>query len=234
MDNVQILVIEDDLEINQLLVKTLEKEGYSATAAYDGQVGIAQFLQGKYQMVILDLMLPKIEGTEVLRRIREKAQIPVLILSAKNEETDKILGLGLGADDYMTKPFSAGEFLARVKAQLRRFLYFSENSGANTKFLTYGELSLDPETYQVLKAGVAVTLTAKEFELLKLFMTNPHRVFTKSQLLRQVWDDEYSTDDNTVMVHIRRLRAKIEADPSEPKYIQTVWGIGYKLGEMNK
>lgn len=228
----RILLVEDDAEISGLVAKYLAKEGFEIDAAYDGEEALARIRTHEYQLVILDLMLPRTGGQEVLRRIRAKGTIPVLILSAKDSEIDKILGLELGADDYMTKPFTIGELVARVKAQLRRYVDFNrESADRETGMLVHGDLALNASLFEVEAAGEKKSLTAKEFAILKLFMTNPTRVFTKSQIFETVWREESLSDDNTVMVHINRLRAKIERDPSNPVYIQTVWGFGYKLGE---
>ena len=175
-------------------------------------------------------MIPYIDGIEVLRKIREKSTLPVIILSAKDEEADKVIGLSMGADDYIIKPFSVRELLARVKAQLRRSGDYN-NSEVENPILQYDELKLDTLNYKIFKNDQELSLTKKEFELLKLFLSNPNRVFTKAQIFNSVWENEYLNDDNTVMVHIKRLRNKIEDNPNVPKYIMTVWGIGYKLGE---
>lgn len=236
MSQIKILVVEDELEINQLVTKYLQKEGYVVDSAYHGEMACSYLNNNTYHLIILDLMIPGIDGYEVLRRIREKGDTPVLILSAKSDEVDKILGLGMGADDYLTKPFSLGELLARVKAQLRRYLYYPKDSASHKQEVTqlkHLDLVLNLETYELKKGDTIIILTAKEFEILKLFFTYPKRVFTKSQIYNAVWGDDYLTDENTVMVHIRRLRTKIEDDPSNPKYIQTVWGIGYKLMEAS-
>lgn len=230
-----ILVIEDDFEINQLIAKYLEKEGFRVESAYNGEDAIQLLTTNEYQLVILDMMLPKVEGKEVLRKLREEQKIPVIILSAKDSEMDKIMGLNLGADDYIIKPFTIGELVARVKAQLRRFQNFNSSTTTTTlaasNILHHGDLQLNNETYTVTVDGEAKKITSKEFAILKLFLSNPTRVFTKSQIFESVWQEESFTDDNTVMVHVNRLRAKIEKDPSKPKYIKTVWGFGYKLGE---
>lgn len=231
MGSIKILVVEDDREIHQLVSRYLQKERYKIHSAFDGQEALKYIEYHTYELIVLDLMLPGIDGLEVLRRIREKGVTPVLILSAKSEDPDKIIGLGLGADDYVTKPFSMGVFIARVKALLRRSLYYQEKNEENREVLQYKGLTLNLSTCMATVGETSISLTAKEFELLKLFLTNPNRVFTKSQLFQAVWKDDYMTDDNTVMVHIRKLRKKIEKDPSNPKYIQTVWGFGYKLGE---
>ena len=230
VSNARILVAEDDLEINRLITEHLSREGYSVTAVHSGEEAAGKLASNAFDLIILDLMLPKLDGYEVLYRIRSKGNIPVLILSAKCTETDKIIGLGLGADDYMTKPFGVGELTARVRALLRRSVKQPADIG-NTVLIRHLDIEMNTETFEVLVAGRPVTLTAKEFDILKLFMQNPRRVFTKAQLFNAIWKDEYLKDENTVMVHIRRLREKIESNPSDPRYIQTVWGIGYKLVE---
>lgn len=224
-----ILVIEDDEEINNLISEALVKENYNIIQAFDGRQAIEKYNKS-YQLVILDLMLPYLDGIEVLRRIRDLSTVPVIILSAKDEETDRIIGLSMGADDYMIKPFSVRELVARAKAQLRRYVDYNSIETKDT-ILRYNDLKLDTLNYKVLKNEQELNLRPKEFELLKLFISNPSRVFTKAQLFSSVWNNEYLNDDNTVMVHIKRLRNKIEDNPNEPKYIQTVWGIGYKLGD---
>ncbi|WP_028778008.1 response regulator transcription factor [Shimazuella kribbensis] len=230
--NIRILIIEDDVEINQLVSRYLNKEGFHTHSVYNGKDALAYISKHDYQLIILDLMLPKVDGQEVLRKIRKKKTIPVIILSARDREIDKILGLGLGADDYMTKPFTIGELIARVKAQLRRHMNFNaDTTRTEVKVLKHGVLELDTSTYEVTLSGQKKPLTAKEFGILKLFLENPTRVFTKSQIFEAVWQEDSMTDNNTVMVHINRLRAKIEKDASNPVYIQTVWGFGYKLGE---
>lgn len=231
MNKIKILVVEDDREINQLVSTYLLKEGYAIESVYNGLDAVSRLSSDSYHMVLLDLMIPMVDGYEVLRKIREKEKIPVLILSAKSDETDKIIGLGLGADDYMTKPFSITELIARVKAQLRRYLYFSGISEETMQVLKHLDIEMNTGTYELSVGKKAVSLTAKEFEILKLFMSNPKKVFTKTQIFNVVWGEDYMNDENTVMVHIHRLREKIEADPSNPRYIQTIWGIGYKLAE---
>lgn len=230
MNNIKILVVEDDIEINRLVSEQLSREGYTTVSVFNGADALLKLSTASYQMVILDIMMPKVDGYEVLQQIRMSGNTPVLILSAKCLETDKIIGLGLGADDYMTKPFGMGELTARVKAQLRRYLKFSTESDT-THLIKHLNIEMNTNTFEVKIGNGLISLTAKEFQILKLFMLNPKKVFTKSQLFKSIWGEDYLNDDNTVMVHIRRLREKIEADPSNPKYIQTVWGIGYKLVE---
>ncbi len=229
MEISNILIIEDDEEINNLVAAALKKENYHIIQAFDGKEALEKY-NNDFKLIILDLMLPYIDGIEILRKIRELSTVPIIILSAKDEESDRIIGLSMGADDYMIKPFSTRELAARVKAQLRRYVYYSKSSNENS-ILQYKELKLDTLNYKVFKENKELNLTPKEFELLKFFLSNKDRVFTKSQIFNTVWEDNYVNDDNTVMVHIRRLRNKIEDNPNVPKYVVTVWGIGYKLGD---
>lgn len=226
----KILIIEDDEEINNLIYNTLKKEKYNIIQAFNGEDAINKYYNDTFQLVILDLMLPYIDGLEVLRKIREESTVPVVILSAKDQETDRVIGLGMGADDYIIKPFSTRELTARVKSQLRRYLNYNRNQPKNS-ILHYLDLELNTLNYKVLKKTKELNLTPKEFQLLKLFLENPDRVFTKTQIFNNVWENKYIHDDNTVMVNIKRLRNKIEDNPNTPKYISTVWGIEYKLGE---
>ncbi|GGH23790.1 response regulator transcription factor [Paenibacillus segetis] len=229
----RVLVVEDDVEINQLISIYLGKEGIMSEQAFDGRQAMVCIESSSYDLVILDLMLPMIDGFEVLRRLREHSTIPVLILTAKGEETDKIIGLGCGADDYVTKPFSVFELMARVKAHLRRNEYYKPSLEHEQMSLLYiGDITLDREQCLVTKKGHHLSLTAKEYQLLELFMTHPRKVFTKENLYLNIWNDQIVEGDNTVMVHISRLRGKIEDVPEQPSIIKTVRGIGYKLGEL--
>ncbi|MBA4495264.1 response regulator transcription factor [Paenactinomyces guangxiensis] len=234
MKNTNILMIEDDPEINRLISKYLAKEGYTLVQAFDGKEALEKFAQSHFSLIILDLMLPVIDGLEVMRRIREVSTVPILLLTAKREDTDKVIGLGAGADDYIVKPFSVFELVARVKAHLRRYIYFNHHGsipGGGKNIIVHGDLKLDTENCTLTRRGEPVDLTAKEYHILKLFLSYPQRVFTKEQLFNQVWGEEFMGDENTVMVHISRLRSKIEDSPDKPKYIKTVWGFGYKLGD---
>lgn len=233
METIKILVVEDDQDINQLLSTNLKKGGYHVEQAFDGKQALDKLMEQAYSLVLLDLMLPYINGLEVMRRIRERSTVPILLLTAKGEETDKIIGLGAGADDYIVKPFSIQEVMARVQAHVRRYVFFQKTEMQSERKLIHGELELDPVRYTVSKNGEPIHLTAKEFMLLKYLMSHPQQVFTKQQLYYQVWGQDYMADDNTVMVHIRRLRAKIEDEPNHPRYIVTVWGTGYKLGDVD-
>ncbi|QWI14829.1 response regulator transcription factor [Bacillus wiedmannii] len=230
MKDIRILIADDDKEIRNLLKIYLERELYMVDTAVNGEEALQLFNQNNYNLVILDLMMPKVDGIEVCRKLRDKTNVPILMLTAKDQEIDKILGLSIGADDYITKPFSIHEVVARVKALMRRFLVLGSNTTAQEKtILAFKGLTIDLNTYTVHTNKEEISLTGKELELLKFFTSNPGQVFTKTQLFRNVWDDNYIEDDNTVMVHIRKLRKKIEINPSNPKFIQTVWGIGYKF-----
>ncbi|MDZ3957070.1 response regulator transcription factor [Bacillus thuringiensis] len=230
MKDIRILIADDDKEIRNLLKIYLERELYMVDTAINGEEALHLFNQNKYNLVILDLMMPKIDGIEVCKKLRDKTNVPILMLTAKDHEVDKILGLSIGADDYITKPFSIHEVIARVKALMRRFLVLGINNTAQEKTtLSFKGLTINLNTYTVHTNKEEISLTGKELELLKFFTSNPGQVFTKTQLFRNVWDDNYIEDDNTVMVHIRKLRKKIEIDPSNPKFIQTIWGIGYKF-----
>lgn len=230
MKDIRILIADDDKEIRDLLKRYLERELYMVDTAINGEEALCLFNKNNYNLVILDLMMPKVDGIEVCRKLRDTTNIPILMLTAKDHEVDKILGLSIGADDYVTKPFSIHEVVARVKALMRRFLVLGSNTNVQEKTaLTFKGLTIDFKKYTVHTNGKEINLTGKELELLKFFASNPEQVFTKTQLFRNVWDDNYIEDDNTVMVHIRKLRKKIEIDSSNPKFIQTVWGIGYKF-----
>ncbi|MBD8025636.1 response regulator transcription factor [Ureibacillus sp. Re31] len=227
-----ILLVEDDKEISHLIKSHLESENFTIITAFDGEEALSHFQQDKFDLILLDLMIPKLSGMELLKKFRETSLVPVLIISAKGSDIDKALGLGFGADDYISKPFSMIELTARVNAAIRRATQYStveKQPIANT--LHYKELTLDLNSFTAQVKDKIVKLTSKEFHMLKLMMTNKSRVFTKEQIYEMIWEDDYFGNENVINVHIRRLREKIEEDPSNPQYIQTVWGIGYKLGE---
>lgn len=237
MNPYKILLVEDDAEISEMLKNYLETENYEVACARDGQHACAMFDEGAYDLVLLDLMIPKVSGMGVMQHIRGKSYVPIIILSAKDSESDKTLGLGLGADDYITNPFSVVEVLARIKAALRRTMQYdgaAAGTMAESSVLTAGELAMNLSNYTVRRGEQTIELTAKEFEILKLLMQNPKKVYTKEQLYSLVWKDTYCGDENAVNVHISRLRNKIEEDPRNPKHVLTVWGIGYKLGEWER
>lgn len=227
----RILIVEDDREISRMTEEELKREGFEAVPAYDGEEALALFRHDPFDLVLLDLMLPGVDGMEVLKELRTGSRIPVLILSAKDSDLDKALGLGFGADDYISKPFSMIELMARVKAAIRRSEVYSKHS-EEPSVLSAGDIMLDLNNYTVLRNGTALNLTSKEFEILKLLISNPGRVFTKAQLYAFVWGEEYMGDENVINVHMRRLRTKVETDPSKPQVIKTIWGIGYKLGDV--
>ena len=218
-----ILIAEDDGDIRDLLRLYLESEGYRVLEAADGAAALALARENMPDMAILDVMMPELNGYELTRALRKFSDIPILILSAKSQDNDKILGLNLGADDYITKPFNPVEIVARVKAQLRRA------TRENSTTLTVGELSLDTATFQLTKNGQPSALTPMEYKILALLMRSPGRIFTKIQLYEGAVGNYFEGDDNTMMVHISKLREKIEDDPKDPRYIITVRGLGYKI-----
>lgn len=228
----KILLIEDDIEISTMLKNFLTTENFEVVTAYDGENACEKFFADNFSLVLLDLMIPKMNGIEVMGKIRESHTVPIIILSAKDTDSDKTLGLGLGADDYITKPFSVTEVLARIKANIRRNTQYAPSPQNHRTTLKKGSLVMNLENYTVTKDGKSLELTAKEFEILRLLMENPKKVYTKEQLYSLVWKDAYFGDENAVNVHISRLRNKIEDSPRNPKYVITVWGIGYKLGDF--
>ncbi len=230
----RILLVEDDREISEMLRDYLQTEDYETVCAFDGQEACEIFDKEDFSLVLLDLMIPKLSGMEVMRHIRANSVVPILILSAKDSDSDKSLGLGMGADDYITKPFSLVEVVARIKSNLRRAGQYNRPKAPDRpKNLEAGDLVLNLTDYTVSRRGERIELTAKEFEILRLLMSHPKQVYTKEQIYSLVWKDSYLGDENAVNVHISRLRNKIEEDSKKPKYIQTVWGIGYKLGDLS-
>lgn len=233
MSSHRLLLVEDDRSISEMVGPYLEKEGFDLTYAYDGLEAERLFNEAKpgFDLIILDLMLPHRSGMDVLQTIRARSLVPVLILSAKDGDVDKALGLGFGADDYLSKPFSLIELAARIKAAIRRANYTAQPADEETHDhrIILGGLVVDMETYEVEREGEPIKLTSKEFGILKLLVTHPGKVFTKAQIYASVWNDHYYGDENIINVHMRRLREKLEVDPSAPRYIKTLWGIGYKL-----
>lgn len=228
----KILLVEDDIEISDMLKNFLMTENFEVVTAHDGESACQEFFADDYSLVLLDLMIPKKSGMEVMKAIREKNTVPIIIISAKDTDSDKTLGLGMGADDYITKPFSVTEVLARIKANIRRNTQYAAQAVKEEDILKYGSLAMNINDYSVLKNGISIELTAKEFEILKLLMKNPKKVYTKEQIYSHVWNEAYFGDENAVNVHISRLRNKIEDNPRNPQIVVTVWGIGYKLGDM--
>lgn len=225
----KILVVDDEQSIMNIIAYNLKKEGYKVVCAEDGEIALEVFRKEKPDLVILDVMMPKIDGYDVCKKIREKSPIPIIMLTARADEVDKVLGLEIGADDYVTKPFSNRELLARVKAHLRRIDAIKESGKKENEKNTnkFGDLDIDFERYEVYKNNQLINLTLREFELLKFLALKKPQIFTREQLLSQVWGYEYFGDVRAVDVTIRRLREKIETDASKPKYIITKRGIGY-------
>lgn len=224
----KILIVEDSNEIIELIKIYLEQEEYDILTAGDGEEAIELFETEELNLIVLDIMLPKLNGYEVIKRIRKQSNIPVIILSAKTQDTDKILGLNLGADDYLSKPFNPLELVARINAQMRRFYNLGGSRELQNERITIGDLTLDQRECKLYRDNEEIELTYMEYKLLKLFMTEPGRVFTKAQLFETVWENEYYTD-NTVVVYISKLRDKIEKDTKNPKIIKTVRGLGYRF-----
>jgi DNA-binding response OmpR family regulator len=220
-----VLVVDDEPIVREVVVRYLEREGYRTLEAGDGDAARAALAQASPDLVVLDVMLPGADGLELCRWIRSTSQLPVIMLTARGEEADRIVGLELGADDYVTKPFSPRELAARVKSVLRR----TDRASESPERLEFGDVVLDRATREVHKAGVQLHLTAKEFDLLWFLASHPRRVFSRDQLMASVWGYTTALDTGTVTVHVRRLREKVEDDPSEPSYLETVWGIGYRL-----
>lgn len=228
----KILIAEDDEDIIGLLRLYLEKEGYELVLATNGEEAFQKLLQEKISLAILDIMMPKMNGYELTKKIREISQIPILILSARNQDSEKILGLDLGADDYLTKPFNPLEVIARVKSLLRRSYEFKVKDSEEDNIITIGEITLNYEDRIVIKNGVEVQFTATEYKILELLMQKPGRVFTKAQIYKCINGEYYQSDDNSLMVHISRIREKIEPDLKNPIYVKTIRGLGYKFEKL--
>ena len=224
-----ILIVEDSQEIIDLIKIYLEQEEYSIYEACDGESAINIFEKEEIHLVVLDIMLPKLNGYEVIKRLRKRSNVPVIILSAKNQDADKILGLNLGADDYLAKPFNPLELVARINAQMRRFYDFGGSKEKQDEKVIIGDLMLDQRECKLYKKDKEIDLTYMEYKLLKLFMTEPGRVFTKAQIFELVWESEYYYTDNTVVVYISKLRDKIEDDSKNTQMIKTVRGLGYRF-----
>jgi DNA-binding response OmpR family regulator len=222
-----ILVVDDEPQILEVLKLYLTRDGFRVHTANDGNAALAAFDAHTPDLIVLDLMLPKLDGLEVFKRLRAKRAVPIIMLTARGDEVDRVLGLELGADDYIVKPFSPREVVARVKNVLRRAA--SPADDGTDKPITYDDLQIDPRTRTVHAHGKPIELTSKEFDLLHFLARHPRQVFTRAQLLDKVWGYEFFGDASTVTVHIRRLREKIETNPAEPRYLATVWGVGYKF-----
>ncbi|MCY6354167.1 response regulator transcription factor [Clostridium sp. ZS2-4] len=231
MSNEKILIVDDDKEIINLIDFNLKNEGYDILKAYDGNEALHLVENNDIQLILLDVMMPEIDGMEVCRRVRMTKNIPIIILSAKSSEIDKVIGLTAGADDYVIKPFSTVELIARVKAQLRRYIYLNNSDKENSEeyLINISGLQINKETLKVKVYGKEVNLTKTEYEIVLLMAENPSRVFPMEEIFERVWKEKYFQGNNTIMVHIARIREKIEENPREPKIIKTVWGVGYKI-----
>lgn len=222
----RVLVVDDEKLIVKGIRFSLEQDGMEVTCAYDGEEALEQARNSEFDMILLDIMLPRLTGLEVCQQIREFSNVPIVMLTAKDDDMDKIMGLEYGADDYITKPFNILEVKARIKAIMRRTTV-RDNASNAPKTVVNGDLKLDCDSRRVYIAGREVNLTAREFDLLELLALNPNKVYSRENLLKLVWGNDYPGDVRTVDVHIRRLREKIESNPSEPKYVHTKWGVGY-------
>jgi DNA-binding response OmpR family regulator len=230
----RILLVDDEQAVQTLLTYPLRKEGYEVVGAMDGQQALDRFAEQRFDLVVLDIMLPKLDGIEVCRRLRTRSQVPIIMLTAKGDEVDKVVGLEIGADDYITKPFSVREFRSRVKAALRRGGMAGRGSGSDEEPIRAGDLEIDFERRATRVRGEAVQLTYVEFEILAALAATPGRVFSREALLEHVWGDSTYRDPRTVDVHIRHLREKIEADAKNPEYLFTVRGVGYRFRDSER
>lgn len=226
MSNQRILVVEDEPMVAEVVQRYLRRDGHEVQVVRDGNAALETFDQFQPDLIVLDVMLPGIDGFEVCRRVRARSQTPVIMLTARGEEIDKLVGLGLGADDYVTKPFSPRELAARVKAMLRRAAQHPQVEG---ELLRFEDLRINGSMRTVEDRRGSVELTAREFDLLFYLASHPGQVFTRDQLMDAVWDYEFAAETSTVTVHMRRLRSKVEIDPSRPRHLKTVWGVGYKF-----
>lgn len=232
MEKQQVLVVDDDPEIVNAIAINLQNEGYRVLKAFDGLQALDMVNTEKVHLIILDVMMPKLDGLSTMLKIRAEKNIPIIILSAKSEDTDKILGLSMGADDYVSKPFNSLELMARVKSQLRRYLNLGNIDSSNPNLLITGSLSFDLEKNILSIDGEPIRLTATETKIMELLMRNLGRIFPAEEIYERVWEEAAYKVENTVMVHIRRIREKIEINPREPKYLKVVWGIGYKIEKI--
>ncbi len=224
-----ILICDDEKDIVEALNIYLSSEGYSIFKAYNGKEALEILAKQEIHLVLLDIMMPEMDGITAMSKIRSESAVPIILLTAKSQDTDKILGLTVGADDYVTKPFNPAELNARVKAQLRRYMLLGGGSKNDENKIIIGGIELDDIAKKVTVDGEVVSLTPTEFDILKLFMKNPGKVYSPKDIYRQVWDDAPFGSESTVAVHIRHLREKVEINPSEPRYLKVVWGQGYKI-----
>ncbi|MBP3798322.1 MAG: response regulator transcription factor [Ruminococcus sp.] len=228
-----ILVVDDDKDIVAAISKLLELDGYNIIKAYDGIEALEKLSENEIHLILIDVMMPKLDGLSTIMKIRASKNIPIIVLSAKSEDTDKILGLSIGADDYITKPYNPMELTARVKSSLRRYMQLGDiGTSSKTDELKIGGLVMDKQAKSLTVDGAEVRLTATEYKILELLMENAGRVFSAEEIYRKVWNEDAYAVENTVMVHIRHIREKIEIDPKEPRYLKVVWGIGYKVEKI--
>ena len=225
----KILIVEDEHEIAELEKDYLELSGFEVDVANDGQIGLDKALSEEYDLIILDLMLPNVDGFEICRQVREEKNTPIIMVSAKKDDIDKIRGLGLGADDYMTKPFSPSELVARVKAHMARYERLVGSAVEENKIIEIRGIKIDTTARRVWINGEEKSFTTKEFDLLTFLAAHPNHVYTKDELFSEIWDMESIGDIATVTVHIKKIREKIEYDTSKPQYIETIWGVGYRF-----
>lgn len=230
-DNPSVLIVDDDHDIVNAIDKLLTREGYITYRAYDGIEAMDVLVKNTIHLIIIDIMMPRLDGLSAMMKIRATKNIPIIVLSAKSEDTDKVLGLSMGADDYITKPYNPMELVARVKSNLRRYLSLgaADSSIKKENCIRIGGLMLDKEEKQVYADGEAVKLTATEYKIMVLLMQNAGRVFSAEEIYLKVWNEDSYAIENTVMVHIRHIREKIEINPKDPRYLKVVWGIGYKI-----
>ena len=224
-----ILVCDDDREIVDAIEIYLSQEGYTILKAYDGMQALKILEENEVHLLIIDVMMPRLDGIRTTLKIREKSSIPIIILSAKSEDVDKILGLNIGADDYVTKPFNPLELVARVKSQIRRYTKLGNMQGEGENICSVGGLTINDDLKEVTVDGEPVKLTPIEYNILLLLVKNPGKVFSIEQIYQNIWNEEAIGADNTVAVHIRHIREKIEINPKEPRYLKVVWGVGYKI-----
>ncbi|WP_295095054.1 response regulator transcription factor [Ruminococcus sp.] len=230
IEDSSILVVDDDHDIVNAIAALLSREGYTVYKAYNGLEAIDSLMQNDIQLILIDVMMPKLDGLSAMMKIRATKNIPIIVLSAKSEDSDKILGLSMGADDYITKPYNPMELVARVNSNLRRYLSLgAADSVQKENLVRIGGLVLDRDAKQLSVDGSPVKLTATEYKITELLMTNAGRIFSAEEIYSRVWNEDSYSIENTVMVHIRHIREKIEINPSEPRYLKVVWGIGYKV-----
>lgn len=234
MEKQCILVVDDDKEIVRAISIYLEKEGYEVLCAYDGIEAVELAMSRNIHLILIDVMMPRQNGLAAILKIRESRNLPIIVLSAKSEDSDKILGLSMGADDYIAKPFNPQELVARVKSQLRRYTTLGDIHATAQNLITIGRLTFDTENHTLTTDGEPVRLTATETKIVELLMKNAGRIFPAEEIYRRVWNEPAFSAENTVMVHIRRIREKIEINPKEPEYLKVVWGIGYKIDKPEK